>query len=107
MIILAWVLSAGIGAIVSGWNAYDAYLDLRALGSTRNGRRIIARGWVRRESIRFLIQLGWVAIAVPVLFRPDPEPSLILFVLVGTNLLLLISTILDARDRLRLRRILT
>ena len=105
MIVLAWVLLAGAGSIVSGWNTFDAYLDLRALGSLSNGRRIIAVGWARREAIRCGVQFLWLLLGLSALGR-DVALAPGIVVLLATNLALLVSTILDARDRLRLRRII-
>ena len=105
--LFVWTVSAGIGALIAVLNLVDAYRDLRALEPGSNGRLLIARGWVRAEAIRFAIQLTWAGIGIAALLNPRPAPlSPIVLLLIGTNLALALNTILDARERIVLRRIL-
>lgn len=106
MIVWVWTIAALVGAVIAAWATYDAVLDLRALGATSNGRRILAVGWVRREAIRFLIQVTWAGIGFAALQRPEGPANPLVLLLVGTNVALALNTILDARDRIRLRRII-
>lgn len=109
MILWIWTISASVGAVFAALNLIDAYRDLHDLGDAQNGRRILGRGWVRGELIRLLIQASWafigiVALQVPA--QPDAPVSLLTLLLIGTNVGLALNTILDARDRRALRRIL-
>lgn len=107
MIVWIWTAIAFLGALIAAWNTLDAWADLRALGSLSNGRRLIARGWVRRELVRLFIQVSWALIGFLSLSTASGEVNLIVVLLLATNAALTLNTILDARDRIRLRRILT
>lgn len=107
MIVVFWTLAAAVGTLVSGWNAWEARRDLAALGDITNGRRIIAVGWVRREGIRLAIQAVWLFIGI--LSLPSAGNSAltpIAMLLVATTVAVTVNTVMDARDRIRLRRIL-
>lgn len=106
MILWVWTLAASIGAMVALWATWDAYLDLRDLGDAANGRRLLGVGWVRREAIRLLIQVSWAGIGFAALQGPEGPVNPIVLILVGTNVALALNTILDARDRIRVRRII-
>lgn len=106
MIVWIWTVAASVGALIAAWNLWDAYRDLEALGPVQNGRRIIGIGWVRRESIRFLIQVSWAGIGFAALPTASGNINPIVLILVGTNLAVALNTMLDMRDRLRLRRII-
>ena len=106
MIVWVWTAVAVIGALFAAWNTYDAWLDLRALGPLQNGRRIIARGWVRRELFRFFIQSVWALIGVWTLPRANGEVNVVAVLLVLTNMAVAANTVLDAKDRIALRRII-
>lgn len=106
MIVWIWTLTATLGALIAVWNTLDAWADLRALGSLSNGRRIIAVGWVRRESIRVFIQATWALIGFLALPTASNTVSPLVLLLVATNLAVAANTALDARDRIRLRRII-
>lgn len=103
MIVWIWTLAASVGAVIAAWNCWDAYRDLDALGPVTNGRRILAIGYVRREAVRLLIQVTWAGIgAMALLGLQGPLAEL----LVATAGAVALNTILDARDRIRLRRII-
>lgn len=106
MIVWVWTIAASVGAIIAAWNVIDAYIDLQALGPVSNGRRIIGIGWVRREAVRFLIQAGWAFIGFMALPTATDAINPVVLILVGTNVAVALNTILDARDRIRLRRII-
>lgn len=106
MIVIVWTIAAMIGAAVAAWGAYDAYRDLRALDSGANGRRILAVGWVRREFIRFGIQAVWAVIGVLAIPNATNAVNPIALLLVGTNVAVAVNTIMDARERILLRRII-
>ena len=106
MIVIIWTLTATFGALIAVWNSYDAWLDLRSLGTLSNGRRIIAAGWVRRELFRVFIQSSWALIGYLALPTASGAINPIVLLLLTTNVALAVSTILDARDRIVLRRII-
>lgn len=106
MIVTIWTLTASIGTLIAVWNTWDAWLDLRALGPLRNGRRLIARGWVRRELFRVFIQVSWAFIGFLALPTASDEVTPIVLLLLSTNVAVAANTILDARDRIVLRRVI-
>ena len=108
MILAVWTLAATVGSLFSIWNIVDAYLDWRSLPPIQNGRRLIARGELRRELFRLFIQGSWALIGV-VAWLNDPVTTQVSFVtllLIGTNVAVAMNTLLDAIDRHRLHRIL-
>lgn len=106
MIVAVWTLTATFGALIAVWNTLDAWADLRALGPISNGRRIIAVGWVRRESFRVFIQATWALIGFLSLPTASGEASPLVLLLVATNVAVAANTALDARDRIRLRLVI-
>ena len=106
MIVWIWTLTASAGALIATWNTWDAWADLRALGMASNGRRVIALGWVRRELIRVFIQASWAFIGFLALPTASNAVSPLGLLLVATNIALAVNTVLDARDRIVLRRII-
>lgn len=110
MLVWIWTGSASIGVLIAALNLVDAMRDLRSLGVVRNGRRIIAHGWIRNEAIRLGIQAVWAFIGILALLDAashNAPITLLGLLFIGTNLALAVGTILDARDRRTLRRILT
>ena len=103
---LIWTLLATAGLIVAVWGFLDANADVHAVPNRTNGRRIIARGYRRDEAISVMVQAILLGIGIgPV---RDPEPvrfSVIVAGLLAINALLLVRSLLAARDRLRVRRI--
>lgn len=104
---LAWVLTAISGVYLAGLNAYEAVLDLRALGGKQNGRRRVAVGSIRREVVRAFVNLCFLAVGVVAGFYPANPNATFLGVLV--SLVLLIASLaynanswLDRRDRIYL-----
>lgn len=106
MIVVIWTGAASLGALIALWNLGQAWLDLRALGTDTNGRRLLAVGYVRSEAIRLFVQVTWALIGFGSLGQPSTI-SLVALLLVATALAIALNTILDARDRIALRRILT
>jgi len=79
----------------------DARADAKAV-RLLNGRarEVAADGIVRREIYRVLVQVLLLAIAIPTVFRPgniEPSPSVVF--LMTIPVLLLLSSVFDARDR--------
>lgn len=107
MIIYIWTVASLVGAVIAAWNLGDAWRDLRALDSTViNGRRILAEGWVRREVVRFGIQAVWSLIGFLALPTADAPVNPLAILLLSTNLAVMTNTLLDAHERIKLRRII-
>lgn len=109
MIVYVWTLAAAIGAAIAAWGTWDAWRDLRALGPSANGRRILAVGWVRREAIRFIIQAIWAVIgflALPAADSVGPVSPLA-YLLTATTIAVAVNTLLDAKERFALRDIIS
>lgn len=108
---MVWLISSVFGAFVSGWNLREAGRDLQALGGITNGRRLLARGHVRREGIRLAIQVTWAVMGVAVLAAetasrvPPPTWSPVAVALVATNIALTLQVWLDYRERVQLKRL--
>ncbi len=71
--------------------------------ATGDARRLTARGNVRREALRTVVQLLLISIVIPGLFTDRAitlTPALIALILVP--IVLFTSTVFDARDRTRL-----
>lgn len=104
MIVYIWTVAALVGAVIAAWNLVDAWRDLQALDSTViNGRRILALGWVRREIVRLSIQAVWAVIGTTAI---PPDVNLAILLLVGTNIAVAVNTLMDAHERIKLRRII-
>lgn len=100
-----WTSLSVLALLTALWGLLDAWADLRAVDGEANGRRRIARGYMRAEAIRMLVSGGWLYIGLKVVGRPEPASwSEIVVVLVLTNAAILTSSLLDARDRLAVRR---
>lgn len=113
-----WTGAASIGAAVAFWNLRAARLDLQklneVLGTRANGELIIARGWVRDEIVRFIVQLAWVISGVVVIAVPflreiqgeniPPLHAVVVPLLLLTNFLVMYNTVMNARDRISLKR---
>lgn len=89
------------GALVDARRDYAAALTDGEV--TGDARRLTARGNVRREGLRVVVQVLLISIVMPGLFTDRPitlSPVLVALILVP--IVLLVSTVLDARDRTRL-----
>jgi len=103
----AWTVTSAAGALVAAWGVFDAVADLHAVGPIANGRRRIAKGYVRAEAIRLAIQVSWVVIGAIALLDDRAAPwSPAVVILVLTNAGLLANSLLDGIDRLRLRALI-
>jgi hypothetical protein len=107
LIELAWFLTALTGLYLSALNSWEAILDFRALGGKRNGRRRIALGTVRRESVRGLVNAIFLGIGLVALLTPAPESITPLGVAVSLGLLMAsvaynLNSALDRADRIYL-----
>lgn len=101
----AWLLSAVAGAGIGLYALREGVADLRALGNRRNGRRIIARGYVRTQLFRLAIFSAWTIIGIPVLADGRTTPlNPVTAILVASNLALAAASLFDIRDRRRLQR---
>ena len=100
---LVWTLLSTVGAIVAAWGAVDAWHDLRAAADS--GSRRYAWGYLRGELTHLGIFGAWAVIGY--LRVIDPAPSLWtpgVIVLIVTLALLVLRSVLDAVDRLAVRR---
>ena len=103
---LIWTGLALLGIFVSAENATEAWRDMQALGGIRNGRRILARGAIRREAIRMLVYVLYLVIGIASGLSPadpDAQLSVVAIILVVTSLSLTVNSIFDRRDRRGLR----
>src|SRR5688500_2036985 len=115
-----WTLLSILGAAVAVWGAFDAYHDYRA-ANRGNGVHIAgvppallvnvlsleARGYLRGERIHAVVMLAWASAGAWVLWTDrSSQWAFPAGVLVGTLVLLVLRSLLDARDRLRVRRAL-
>ena len=104
---LLWSAVA-LGALFIGWRNYsEAREDLEALGEARNGAWRIARGNIRRERVRAIVNGSYVAFGILVGFTPaNPNPTIASLVvsigLTATSALLALNSYYDRRDRLYL-----
>lgn len=103
---VVWTLVSLAGALVSGWGVFDAIRGLRALQGYGNGRRIIAWGYIRAESLRFLIQAAWFVLGAALLLDGRvvmwTTPTIVLVV---TNFALLCKSADDIWVRYRVRHV--
>lgn len=103
--VVAWIASSAAGVLAAAAGVVEGAYDINALGTLRNGRRIIAIGYLRSQTIRLLISIGWLAIGLPFAFDGRDTPwNWFTVTLVGTNALLAVAAWLDLIDRRRLRK---
>lgn len=102
----------GVNALTLGLTVaalLDAWHDLRIVtgADRRKARTLTARGNVRREVIRVVVQFIFLGLALPAVFS-DREITLTPFLVafIAIPVLLLISTLFDTRDRNRLASML-
>lgn len=98
-----YIFVNAIAVVLTASALLDARADRAALS---NGpiRTIIANGNVRREWIRLIVQLLLMSIAIPAILSDRATVlSPIVLVLLAIPLLLMMASILDRRDRNRLR----
>lgn len=102
-----WTIFSLLGVFVAYWAAKDALRDRQALENATNGRRIVASGYLRGELIHFAVFGAWAIIGA-LAYDPDATPrwSEASLWLVVTLALLVVRSLLDAHDRLRVRRAL-
>ena len=99
---LTWTILAILGLRLAYLNGIESYRDFQALEGRTNGRRTIAVGNIRREIVRGLIHVAWLAIGITALLAPDREFSPAAVVLVVTAAGMDLNSWLDRRDRLYL-----
>lgn len=107
MIVWAWLLISLAGTVIAMVSLVDAINDYRGLGEIRNGRRILAIREIRVEAGRLAIQSSFALLGLlAVLAGAQGEVNVGTLILVGANAILLANSVLDLRDRLRLRRMI-
>lgn len=99
-ILVLWILFAFLGGIFAFLARRDAKRRLKELGLVTNGRRRLGRGHVRDETIVLVIDATWFLIGVLYFASGErPQNSIAGIPLVGTSVLLSISTAMRWRDR--------
>lgn len=101
-----WTLLAVAGMAVGVWGVTDVLSDLRALGEVRNGRRLLVKGDLRAELIRFAIQWSWFWVGLDSIVRPgDGSWSRPVTILIGSIAALLLNSVMSLLLRLQMRRL--
>ena len=120
-----WVFTNLAGALVTVALLFDAWQERRAYMRTpndsarRQARTLVVTGNVRREAIRLYMQIALLVLAVPSLLRPGDVPftfdlstpestaatisTVALLSLITVPVALLVNSLLDMRERHRLR----
>lgn len=102
---IIWVLASLLGAVVSLYGTWDAWNDVEALPEDeRNGRRTIGHALLWTEGIRFVIQVMYLGLGVPLLFRDNQIGGMVTYVLILTNVLLAVKSYIALRARRQVRR---
>ena len=94
---LIWTSLALIGLMLSVYMLYQAGADAYAIRHIANGRRLLARGHVRRELFRVILQVAWVIVGVAALLSVGG--ALVLVILLATPGIVALNTALDIRQR--------
>ena len=96
-----WISVNGITAVLTVLALLDAWHDLRVANPDRRRARILAaRGNVRRELFRTVVQFLLLSATVPGIFTPgEIQLSVPIACLIAVPIVLLLSSALDARDR--------
>jgi len=101
-LVIAWVVLSVLGLCISGYLVRESWLDLRALGSRGNGRRIAAFSRFTREGLRVSVHLLYVLAGLGALnILPFLRPFIVPFLMWG-NLVLVVNSLIDARTRSQL-----
>lgn len=105
-----WIIVNAIAIVLTGIATLEALRDLSLARVDQEGhqaRELAAFGNLRREILRLLVQFLLLSLALPGLFSDQPIPlTPFLVVLIAVPVVLLVSTLLDARDRTRLADLL-
>lgn len=107
-----WFIVNATTLVITAIALFDARRDLALTradpsNETRDARELTARGNVRREVLRAIVQILLISIVIPGLFTDRPitlSPPIIALILVPA--VLLTSTIFDVRDRAKLGELL-
>lgn len=84
--VLAWVVTACAGALLSSVLLVESVLDLRALGKIRNGRRIRVWGRMAQEGVRMSVHVPFAIIGILALDTPvDAATTVSVLVLLYGN----------------------
>lgn len=92
-----WLAVSFAGLLVSLYLTHESRLDLAALGTRANGRRLVARSRMLREGIRVTVHGGYVLAGLAGLGILPRE--IIVPCLIYGNLALLINSLIDWRAR--------
>ena len=94
---LIWTGLALVGLVLSVYMLYQAGSDAYAIRDIPNGRRLLARGHVRRELFRVILQLAWLAVGIAAIL--EVGGTLILVILLATPGIVALNTALDILQR--------
>ncbi len=98
---LFWIVTNIITTVLTVVALADAHADWAVLRQFNGSARgVVARGNIRRERIRLLIQVAFLVIAIPAALTARETPiSFPLLAFLSVPLLLLLNTLSDRRDR--------
>lgn len=95
-----WITLNGVTFGLTLWALWDARVARKDAKESDGTRLKVARGNVRREKARLAIQAIFLTIAIPGVFSEnEAELTPLLLLFLSIPLILLVSTILDARER--------
>lgn len=103
---VAWILINITAVVLTVYALRDARVTQEAvIALNGKARELVAQQNVRREWLRLIVQVCLLVIVIPGLFNDRPVPlSPIVIDLMAIPVILLLSTVLDLRDRRRLLR---
>lgn len=104
---LVWTLMALAGLVVAVVSFFDAWAGVRRMSGRAEALQIIARGYRRGEAITIVIQAVLLGMGISPLLNPTPVVlSPFVAALIAINGLLLVNSLLHARDRLNVRALI-
>ena len=106
-----WLLVNLVALIVTGLAMIEALRDLAVARTDseaqHEARELTAFGNVRREGLRIVVQLLLLSLVIPGLLSDRPIPiTPFVVVFIAIPVVLLVSTVFDARERVKLGAIL-
>lgn len=105
MIEVAWIFLATLGVVVSAVGVKHAHDGVRSPLNQHNGSRVVARGYRRGEALALVKQLVLLGLGIGPALDPTPvRLSPFVVALFAINLLGLVRSALELRDRNRLRQ---
>ena len=102
---IVWTLTSFLGAAFALYGVIDAVQDYRALDkATAQDLITLGKTLIATETMRLIIQCSHFGLGVTLILNPTNKLQLsaAILILIGTGLLLMISTFLTLRIRLRI-----